>query len=874
MKNFKFKEIKAYGSNDWLNDAQKKYRRVFENAETKYIYAELSFFNKLFDEKDWDAKIHLKAYHIKTTGDELLCDLDKSCKISMHDNVVYIRDGWGLDVFGEFWKRGDYRWEAWIDNELVGKVLFYVENGGLVDEENNPYFNISQIKLYEGAGINVNISDRLYYKKFSASDTRFLWVEFEIENKQPESWYCELIFNYYNDANQLFGTNRELKYIDPKSGDKFLIESGWGSETSGSWSKDKYTAEVIFMDQLIATLPFEMGDQFEEGQEGFFTTPNLIQANNIAQNNIAKVSTPSPATVEELLSELEELIGLDSVKNKLREFSQFLQFMKVRQEKGLESNEKIGLSAIFTGNPGTGKTTIANKLGKIYKHLGLISRDEVIEVDRSDLVGPFIGQTAPKTKEILKKAKGAILFIDEAYALARGDEDSNDFGQEVIEVLLKEMSNPKAELTVIVAGYPSKMNTFLESNPGLKSRFNHHFEFPDYTPQDLIQIADHSARKRAVSFTEDARHALYGHLQEAYRNRDESFGNARLVNSIVNEAKMNMGLRLVKTGMFKDADNDTLSQVVIEDIQNIIKGKTVKIPDIKVDDTLLKEGLDELKALKGLVAVKKEISELVKLVKFYHESGKGVLNRFSLHTVFMGNPGTGKTTVARVIAKIYKGLGIIERGHLVECDRQSLVAGYIGQTAIKTNELIDRAMGGVLFIDEAYALSSGGENDFGREAVETLLKRMEDDRGQFIVIVAGYTDKMNTFLEANPGLKSRFDNDLIFEDYNGLELYEIAKDILEKENIYPDKEASEYLIKYIEWMYETKDKYFGNARSVRKLIEDAIKNQNLRMAELSKEERTEEELKTLKFVDLEEFKIGETKGKPNPLGFKIPTGGR
>ncbi len=873
MKNYKFKEIKAYGSNDWLNDAQKKYRRVFENAETKFIYSELSFFNKLFDEEDWDANIRLKAYHIKTTGDELLCDLDKSCKVSMYDNVVYIRDGWGIDNFGEFWKRGDYRWEAWIDGELVGKVLFYVENGGLVSEDNNPYFNISQIKLYEGPGANVNISDRVYYKKTSAADTRFLWVEFEIENKQPESWYCELIFNYYNDSNQLFGTNRELKYIDPKIGDKFIIESGWGSETGGSWTKDKYTAEVIFMDQLIATLPFEVTDSFEEGQENFYTTPNIITSNVIG-NNASKVTVTAPATVEELLAELDELIGLESIKDKLREFSQFLQFMKIRQEKGLETNEKIGLSAIFTGNPGTGKTTIANKLGKIYKHLGLISREEVIEVDRSDLVGPFIGQTAPKTKEILKKAKGAILFIDEAYALARGEEDSNDFGQEVIEVLLKEMSNPKAELTVIVAGYPNKMATFLESNPGLKSRFNHHFEFPDYAPQDLILIADHAARRRAVSFTDDARHALYGHLQEAYRNRDESFGNARLVNSIVNEAKMNMGLRLVKTGQFKDADNDTLSQVIVEDINQIIKVKSGKIPDIKVDEALLKEGLEELRALKGLTAVKKEVSELVKLVKFYHESGKGVLNRFSLHTVFMGNPGTGKTTVARIIAKIYKGLGIIERGHLVECDRQSMVAGYIGQTAIKTNDLIDRAMGGVLFIDEAYALTSGGENDFGREAVETLLKRMEDDRGQFIVIVAGYTDKMNYFLEANPGLKSRFDNDLIFEDYLAPELYEIAKDILAKENLHPNKEASEYLIKYIEWMYDTKDKYFGNARTVRKLIEDAIKNQNLRMAELSKEDRTEDALKTLTFVDLEEFKIGDTKGKPVPIGFKIPSNGR
>jgi len=140
----------------------------------------------------------------------------------------------------------------------------------------------------------------------------------------------------------------------------------------------------------------------------------------------------------------------------------------------------------------------------------------------------------------------------------------------------------------------------------------------------------------------------------------------------------------------------------------------------------------------------------VKLVRFYRETGKEVLNRFSLHAVFTGNPGTGKTTLARIIAKIYKGLGLLEKGHIVEVDRQGLVAGYVGQTAIKTQERIDEAVGGVLFIDEAYALGEGGENDFGKEAVEVVLKKMEDLRGQFAVVVAGYPDNMHRFIETNP----------------------------------------------------------------------------------------------------------------------------
>ena len=408
----------------------------------------------------------------------------------------------------------------------------------------------------------------------------------------------------------------------------------------------------------------------------------------------------------------------------------------------LIETDKINLHAVFKGNPGTGKTTVARLLGQIYKELGLLKKGHVHEVDRGDLVAEYIGQTAPKTKEAIKKAKDGVLFIDEAYSLARQDDDNKDFGKGAIEVLLKELSDAD-DIAIVVAGYPAEMDVFLESNPGLKSRFIVQYDFPDYTPQELVQIAQFAAEKRSVTLSETASVALNKFLVDKYRDRDKFFGNARLVNSMLDEAKINLGLRVMKMQNPQDLDISVLSTLEKEDFEKIFAEKNRILPEIPIDEELLKESLGKLKGMIGLEQVKQEIEEVVKLVRFYKSLGKDVRKTFSLHSVFSGNPGTGKTTVARILAQIFKALGILERGHLVECDRQALVGGFVGQTAIKTSELINKAIGGVLFIDEAYSLSDGGGNDYGREAIEILLKRMEDQRGEFVVIAAGYTQNIS-----------------------------------------------------------------------------------------------------------------------------------
>ena len=287
---------------------------------------------------------------------------------------------------------------------------------------------------------------------------------------------------------------------------------------------------------------------------------------------------------------------------------------------------------------------------------------------------------------------------------------------------------------------------------------------------------------------------------------------------------------------------------------------TEVVPAAEQEETPLPESeptledlLAELDGLCGLEQVKQDVKSLINLVKvrrLREEAGLPV-PPMSLHLVFLGNPGTGKTTVARLLAKLYHAIGVLPKGQLVEVDRSGLVAGFVGQTALKTQEVIQKAIGGVLFIDEAYALvNQDNGNDFGREAVEVLLKNMEDHRKDLVVIVAGYSQLMEKFIHSNPGLESRFNKYFYFEDYDGAQLFTILQSMCDKNGYVLTPEGEALARRELMDLYEDRDENFGNARDVRNLFEQAVARQSDRVARL--EAPTREQLMELRPEDLTE----------------------
>ena len=533
------------------------------------------------------------------------------------------------------------------------------------------------------------------------------------------------------------------------------------------------------------------------------------------------------ASMPELMEQLNALIGLQEVKDQVQKR---INQVEVEQKARAAGAHRIGgmgsLHMLFTGNAGTGKTTIARMLGQMYQQLGVLPNGaKVVECTRGNLVGMYQGHSAKNVQDRFEEAKGGILFIDEAYSICR---DSNDnFGQETIDEIVAQMENNRDSVMVILAGYEREMDEFLRKNSGLSSRIRNKITFPDYAVSDMVQIFKKFCAEHNMYLEEGTDDFLYQLLD--MKSKTPDFGNARGVRNLFDEVQESQNDRIMsEIGSGKQLTPQEFDTILRIDLEKVAGGTLG-------GERSVEELLAEMNKLVGLSDAKAKIQEMVDNIqvrKVMEQRGISVPDDHgTLHLIFTGNAGTGKTSIARLLGEIYTKLGVLQKNVFVETGRADLVGRYQGHTAQLVINKLDEADGGILFIDEAYTLVNGDNDTFGQEAIQTLVAELENRRSHLMVILAGYTEEMKEFLKVNSGLASRLSNEVHFADYTVDELTSIFFGMAKKRGLATDALDRTLVENWIQ-VNKVQEMDFGNARGVRNLLESAIRKKDSRIANL------------------------------------------
>lgn len=572
-----------------------------------------------------------------------------------------------------------------------------------------------------------------------------------------------------------------------------------GSCESLPWNEGSYRVDVRFFDELMNSCTFHVGSRNIEYQ--FNKTELVPRLNTVGKKHV------SADSCLESMEKLNELVGLENVKKKIEEYRSVVMLSKKRSLMGLPTTRPV-LHAAFMGNPGTGKTTVAKILGSMMRELGLLSKGHVVVEERSTLMGQNYASEQEKTLSALERAKGGILFIDEAYLLYKPD-DPRDPGINVIETLLTALADPEQQdWMLLIAGYTEPMTRLLEQNAGLKSRIpeQNRFQFDDYTVEELMQIADLFCRQNGYELSDEARAKVRERVEREYGLRDNKFGNARFVNNL---------FKIEIIPAFSMRVNE-ISEATMTDL-TLIKGEDVstKMTVEKFDDRFDMDGvqraLGKLDDMVGLTHVKEMIHGMVDTAVWLRDAGKPYFNSKSLKWVFAGNTGTGKSAVASVLGELLKCMNALGRGHLVELKGEELADMPEYRIDEMVTEAVDKAVEGVLFLD-------GDSSKDGIEAGALRLKierKVADVRGRCAVVIGVRSDNLCEIDRLMLPADSPYH--LMFDDYDADELLQIMKKILGKSSLKLNAQAEDHLAAYITSMKKASTYGLASARTMKYL---------------------------------------------------------
>lgn len=508
------------------------------------------------------------------------------------------------------------------------------------------------------------------------------------------------------------------------------------------------------------------------------------------------------------IQKLKSLIGLDDIKKQILDHTALVKLNSIRASKGLH-NRMPPMHMVFTGNPGTGKTTIAKYLGEIYHSIGVLSSGHVVVTDRSKLVGEFIGDAEKNTLNAINSASGGVLFIDEAYNLFVGGRgDKKDYGMRVIETLLTYLGSDDTDMIAILAGYTGEMNTMLEANPGMKSRFPYIFQFKDYTPEQLMQIGKKVLEEENYTMTKEAERKLAKYVIYEYDHKDEHFGNGRFITRLITT---NIIPSLSQRLLNKPTDEITLEEMTTIEACDVpdVKSKEYELRDL--DETILTESIEKLNSLTGLENAKKALNDYVAISRMSHQHKTLKITPQSLCWNFIGKTGTGKSTVAEILGKILQGLGILKRGQTVCVNADELT----GDDSYKVLErVVKEAKDGLLFLDmDAPNVKNANLNHL-RMWIFNKLRELQQTTALVFAQVKVSEDMIAQNLAVN-GIAS-YSNSIVFNDFTIDELSEILASLLKSEfQLDISDDAKQKVYQYIENIKKSETKETPvNARTV------------------------------------------------------------